>query len=190
MPRRKGSASSSFAIRQFRRQAGSVLAKLRKDIRAKEMELVGLKREEAALSQIAGRATAGGAAVARAPRAAEAVEAAADGSTGAMYSDSCPSSSRPPMFDKCVDSRTSALQKSSPQSLAGSKPAWSSARPAASTKKPSARAVYLRFRIVHCRGSAVTTCTRTLVTALPQAAVYDPHRIVGIFCRPTEIRVG
>jgi hypothetical protein len=70
MPRRKGSASSSFAIRQFRRQAGSVLAKLRKDIRAKEMELVGLKREEAALSQIAGRATAGGAAVARAPRAA------------------------------------------------------------------------------------------------------------------------
>ena len=34
------------------------------------MELVGLKREEAALSQIAGRATAGGAAVARAPRAA------------------------------------------------------------------------------------------------------------------------
>lgn len=70
MPRRKGSASSSFAIRQFRRQAGSVLAKLRKDIRAKEMELVGLKREEAALSQIAGRATAGGAAVVRAPRAA------------------------------------------------------------------------------------------------------------------------
>jgi hypothetical protein len=70
MPRRKGSASSSSAIRQFRRQAGSVLAKLRKDIRAKEMELVGLKREEAALSQIAGRAIAGGAAVARAPRAA------------------------------------------------------------------------------------------------------------------------
>ncbi|HTJ08385.1 MAG TPA: hypothetical protein VL393_01740 [Candidatus Binataceae bacterium] len=70
MPRRKGSASSSFAIRQFRRQAGSVLAKLRKDIRAKEMELVGLKREEAALSQIAGRAIAGSAAVARAPRAA------------------------------------------------------------------------------------------------------------------------
>jgi len=70
MPRRKGSASSSFAIRQFRRQAGSVLAKLRKDIRAKEMELVGLKREEAALSQIAGRAIAGGTAVARAPRAA------------------------------------------------------------------------------------------------------------------------
>jgi len=70
MPRRKGSASSTFAIRQFRRQAGSVLAKLRKDIRAKEMELVGLKREEAALSQIAGRAIAGSAAVARAPRAA------------------------------------------------------------------------------------------------------------------------
>jgi hypothetical protein len=70
MPRRKGSASSTFAIRQFRRQAGSVLAKLRKDIRAKEMELVGLKREEAALSQIAGRAIAGGgAAVARTPRA-------------------------------------------------------------------------------------------------------------------------
>jgi len=69
MPRRKGSASSTSAIRQFRRQAGSVLAKLRKDIRAKELELAGLKREEAALGQIAGRGGAGGV-VARAPRAA------------------------------------------------------------------------------------------------------------------------
>jgi hypothetical protein len=69
MPRRKGSASTTSAIRQFRRQAGSVLAKLRKDIRAKEIELAGLKREEAALGQIAGRGGAG-AVVARAPRAA------------------------------------------------------------------------------------------------------------------------
>jgi hypothetical protein len=33
MPRRKGSASTATAIRQVRRQAGAVLAKLRKDIR-------------------------------------------------------------------------------------------------------------------------------------------------------------
>jgi len=70
MPRgRKGSASTTSAIREFRRQAGSVLVKLRKDIRAKEIELAGLKREEAALGQIAGRAGAGGGGVARAPRA-------------------------------------------------------------------------------------------------------------------------
>jgi len=77
MPRgRKGSASTTSAIREFRRQAGSVLVKLRKDIRAKEIELAGLKREEAALGQIAGRAGAGGG-VARAPRA-----AGSDGGSG------------------------------------------------------------------------------------------------------------
>lgn len=69
MPRRKGSASTAFAIRQFRRQAGSVLAKLRKDIRVKEIELAQLKRDEESLGRLAGRGVAGGGG-ARAPRAA------------------------------------------------------------------------------------------------------------------------
>jgi hypothetical protein len=67
MPRTKGSASTASAIRQVQRQAGSVLAKLRKDIRAKEIELVRLKRDEEALSRLAGGGRAG---VAREPRAA------------------------------------------------------------------------------------------------------------------------
>jgi hypothetical protein len=69
MPRTKGSASTASAIRQVQRQAGSVLAKLRKDIRAKEIELARLKRDEEALSRLAGGGRAGGG-VAREPRAA------------------------------------------------------------------------------------------------------------------------
>jgi hypothetical protein len=69
MPRTKGSASTASAIRQVQRQAGSVLAKLRKDIRAKEMELARLKRDEEALGRLAGGARAAGGA-ARVPRAA------------------------------------------------------------------------------------------------------------------------
>jgi len=75
MPRGKRSASTAIAIRQVQRQAGSVLAKLRRDIRAKEAELAGLKRDEEALVRLAGRGGAGGGA-ARAPR------AAAGGRTG------------------------------------------------------------------------------------------------------------
>ncbi|HVB82515.1 MAG TPA: hypothetical protein VNE82_21520 [Candidatus Binataceae bacterium] len=70
MPRRKGSASTVSAIREVQRQAGSVLAKLRKDIRAKEIELAQLKRDEEALGRLAGRGSAGGDGGARAPRAA------------------------------------------------------------------------------------------------------------------------
>jgi len=69
MPRRKGSASTASAIRQVRRQAGVVLAKLRKDIRAMETELARLKHDEDLWGRLAGRGGAGGA-VARAPRAA------------------------------------------------------------------------------------------------------------------------
>jgi hypothetical protein len=69
MPRTKGSASTASAIRQVQRQAGSVLAKLRKDIRAKEIELARLKRDEEALGRLAGGGRAGGG-VARVPRAA------------------------------------------------------------------------------------------------------------------------
>jgi triphosphoribosyl-dephospho-CoA synthetase len=69
MPRRKGSASTATAIRQVRRQAGAVLAKLRKDIRAMETELARLKYDEVLWERLAGGGSAGGA-VARAPRAA------------------------------------------------------------------------------------------------------------------------
>lgn len=69
MPRTKGSASTASAIRQVQRQASSVLAKLRKDIRAKEIELARLKRDEEALGRLAGGGRAGGG-VARVPRAA------------------------------------------------------------------------------------------------------------------------
>jgi hypothetical protein len=68
MPLKKGSASTAPAIRQLQRQAGSVLGKLRKDIRALEIELARLKRDEDSLGRLAGRGSAGGA-VARAPRA-------------------------------------------------------------------------------------------------------------------------
>ena len=71
MPRRKGSASTASAIRQVRRQAGAVLAKLRKDIRAMETELARLKHDEDLWERLAGRGSTRGA-VARAPRAASA----------------------------------------------------------------------------------------------------------------------
>jgi hypothetical protein len=69
MPRTKGSASTVSAIRQVQRQAGSVLAKLRKDIRVKEIELARLKHDEEALGRLVGRGGGGGG-VARGPRAA------------------------------------------------------------------------------------------------------------------------
>ena len=70
MARKKGSASTASAIRQVRRQAGAVLAKLRKDIRAMETELARLKHDEDLWERLAvGRGSAGGG-VARAPRAA------------------------------------------------------------------------------------------------------------------------
>jgi hypothetical protein len=81
MPRTKGSASTASAIRQVQRQAGSVLGKLRKDIRTLEIELARLKRDEESLGRLAGRASAGGA-VARAPRAASAAESGSGGGGG------------------------------------------------------------------------------------------------------------
>jgi hypothetical protein len=69
MPRKKGSASTASAIRQVRRQAGAVLAKLRKDIRAMETDLARLKHDEDLWGRLAGGGSAGRA-VARAPRAA------------------------------------------------------------------------------------------------------------------------
>lgn len=65
MPRTKGSATTASVIRQVQRHAGSVLARLRKDIRAKELELATLKRHEESLRRLSG--SGGGA---RGPRAA------------------------------------------------------------------------------------------------------------------------
>ena len=62
--RRRGVSSTGLAFRQVQRQAGSVLSKLRRDIRAMESELARLKRDEEAVGSIAG--TQDG----RAPRAA------------------------------------------------------------------------------------------------------------------------
>src|ERR1700751_4674635 len=67
----KGSASTASAIRQVRRQAGAVLAKLRKDIRAMEIELAKLKHDEDLWGRLAGRSGARGG-PARAPTAAAA----------------------------------------------------------------------------------------------------------------------
>jgi hypothetical protein len=67
MPRTKGSATTASAIRQLQLRAISALTKLRKDIRAKEVELARLKRDEDSLGRLAGRGGAGGGA-ARGPR--------------------------------------------------------------------------------------------------------------------------
>ena len=69
MPRRKRSGSTMSAIGKLRRQAGSALAQLRKEIRAKEIELTQLKRDEESLGRLAGGRSAGAGAP-RAPRAA------------------------------------------------------------------------------------------------------------------------
>src|SRR5208337_4659486 len=81
MPQTKGSASTSSAIRQVQRQAGSVLGKLRKDIRTLEIELARLKRDEESLGRLAGRGSAnrGGT---RAPRAASASASTGGGGGG------------------------------------------------------------------------------------------------------------
>jgi len=67
MPRRKGSVSTASAVGKLRRQAGSALTQLRKEIRAKEIELAQLKRDEESLGQLTGRGSASGGG-ARAPR--------------------------------------------------------------------------------------------------------------------------
>jgi hypothetical protein len=64
MPQRKRSNSAASAIREVRRKAGSAFARLRRDIRSVENELVQLRRDEEMLVQLAGgrvqRRTGGG----------------------------------------------------------------------------------------------------------------------------------
>jgi hypothetical protein len=57
MPRKTARAESNSAFRQVQKQARSLLANLRKDIRAKQMELSRLKDEESRLSSLVGRSS-------------------------------------------------------------------------------------------------------------------------------------
>jgi len=55
MPRKKASGESNSAFRQVQKQARALLANLRRDIRAKQMELSRLKDEESRLSSLVSR---------------------------------------------------------------------------------------------------------------------------------------
>jgi hypothetical protein len=57
MPRKRADGQSNSAFRQVQKQARSLLANLRKDIRAKQMELSRLKDEESRLSNLVGRSS-------------------------------------------------------------------------------------------------------------------------------------
>jgi hypothetical protein len=76
MPRRKNSAGVSSALRQVQKQAQAILISLRKEIRAKEQELVNLRNQEANLGQLTGPGATRAAAITKAPA------AAASGSRG------------------------------------------------------------------------------------------------------------
>lgn len=60
MSRKTARGESNSAFRQVQKQARSLLANLRKDIRAKQMELSRLKDEESRLSSLVGRSSADG----------------------------------------------------------------------------------------------------------------------------------
>ena len=68
MSRRKSPGTTASLVRQVQLHASSALAKLRKDIRAKEIELVTLNRHQKSLSRLTERGgyAGGGARVARA----------------------------------------------------------------------------------------------------------------------------
>jgi hypothetical protein len=70
MPRSKNKAGVSSALRQVQKQAQAILISLRKDIRAKEQELLHLKNQESSLGQLTGTAATRVAAATKAPAAA------------------------------------------------------------------------------------------------------------------------
>jgi hypothetical protein len=59
MPRPKKADSVTSALQQVQQQARALLLSLRKEILAKEQELLHLKNEEASLGRLAGSATKG-----------------------------------------------------------------------------------------------------------------------------------
>jgi hypothetical protein len=79
MPRRKNADGVTSALRQVQKQAQAILVSLRKEIHAKEQELLQLRNEEANL----GRLTGSGSGVTRvAAASAKAPAAASSGSRG------------------------------------------------------------------------------------------------------------
>ncbi len=76
MPRRKSTGGVTSALRQVQKQAQAILVSLRKEIRAKEQELLNLRNQEANLGRLTSpRAT-------RAATAAKAPSAGAGGTRG------------------------------------------------------------------------------------------------------------
>jgi hypothetical protein len=69
MPRRKNSGGVSSALRQVQKQAQAILVSLRKEIRAKEQELLNLRNQEANLGHLTGPGTTRAAAATKAPAA-------------------------------------------------------------------------------------------------------------------------
>jgi hypothetical protein len=70
MPRRKNAGGVSSALRQVQKHAQAILVSLRKEIRAKEQELLHLKSQEANLGRLSGSGVARVAGAAKAPTAA------------------------------------------------------------------------------------------------------------------------
>jgi hypothetical protein len=58
MPRKSASGAGASAFQQVQRQARTLLSKLRKEIRTKELELGKLQQEEARLGHLIGRSSA------------------------------------------------------------------------------------------------------------------------------------
>ena len=67
MPRRKNKAGVSSALRQVQKQAQVILISLRKEIRAKEQELLHLKNQESTWGRLTGTGATRVAAAAKAP---------------------------------------------------------------------------------------------------------------------------
>jgi hypothetical protein len=70
MPRRKNSGGVTSALRQVQKQAQAILISLRKEIRAKEQELLHLRNQEANLGRLTGPGATRTAAAAKVPAAA------------------------------------------------------------------------------------------------------------------------
>jgi len=68
MPRKKSSGRVPSAFRQVQERARALLVSLRKEIKAKEVELSRLKQEESSLGRLTGRAAPARAAAAAGPR--------------------------------------------------------------------------------------------------------------------------
>jgi hypothetical protein len=69
MPRRKNTGNVTSALLQVQKQAQAILVSLRKEIRAKEQELVQLRSQEANLGRLAGSGATRAAAPSKAPTA-------------------------------------------------------------------------------------------------------------------------